>query len=69
MTGDSCDICPGTVITSRSFSGLLIYRNGVKFRWIDQPYMVRTRPGNNVEFLEQGPTPDKITIQHYAGVY
>lgn len=69
MTGDSCDICPGTSISSRSFSGLLIYRNGVKYKWIDEPYMVRLRPDENVEFLEQGPNADKVTIALYQTPY
>lgn len=63
MTGDSCDICVGTTFTSRSFSGLAVYRNGVFNKWIDEPYLIRLRPGNSVEFIEQAvQTPDKITI-------
>ena len=63
MVGDTCDVCPGTNIQSRSFSGLLIYRNGSPYRWIDEPYSIRVRTGNSVEFLEQVVNPEKITIQ------
>ncbi len=63
MTGDSCDICVGTSFQSRSFSGLMVYRLGVFNKWIDEPYLIRLRPGNSVEFIEQtGTNPDKITI-------
>lgn len=41
----------------------MVYRLGVFNRWIDEPYLIRLRPGNSVEFIEQsGSTPDKITI-------
>ena len=46
----------------------MIYKNGVPHKWIDQPYTVRRKPGNTVEFLEQIPsipsiqTQDRITI-------
>jgi hypothetical protein len=63
MTGDSCDICVGTSFQSRSFNGLMVYRLGVFNRWIDEPYLIRLRPGNSVEFIEQiGTNPDRITI-------
>ena len=63
MTGDSCDICVGTSFQSRSFNGLMVYRLGVFNRWIDEPYLIRLRPGNSVEFIEQtGTSPDRITI-------
>jgi hypothetical protein len=63
MTGDSCDICVGTSFKSRSFNGLMVYRLGVFNRWIDEPYLIRLRPGNSVEFIEQtGTNPDRITI-------
>lgn len=63
MTGDSCDICVGTSFQSRSFNGLMVYRLGIFNRWIDEPYLIRLRPGNSVEFIEQiGTNPDRITI-------
>jgi len=68
LTGINCDVCPVTNITSRSFCGLLIYKSGVPYKWIDQPYTARQRPGNSVEYLEQIPsiqgvqTQDKVTI-------
>ncbi len=64
MTGDSCDICTGTIYEARSFNGLMVYRLGVFNKWIDEPYLIRVRPGESVEFIEQigGSNPDKITI-------
>ena len=68
LTGVNCDVCPVTNITSRSFCGLMVYKNGLPHKWIDQPYTVRRKPGNSVEFLEQIPsipsiqTQDRITI-------
>lgn len=68
LTGINCDVCPVTNIRSRSFCGLLIYRDSVPYRWIDQPYTIRVKPGNTVEYLEQIPsipgiqTQDRITI-------
>lgn len=68
LTGINCDVCPVTNITSRSFCGLLIYKSGTPYKWIDQPYTARQKPGNSVEYLEQIPsiqgiqTQDRITI-------
>lgn len=63
LTGDSCDICPNTTNLSRSFNGLMIYKSGIKYKWIDEPYLIRRKPSNSVEFIEQAvQTPDKITI-------
>ena len=62
LSGDSCDVCPVTNIKARTFSGLIIYKNGDYFKWIDSPYTIRKLPGNNVQFLEQIPNPDNVTI-------
>lgn len=64
FTGDSCDICPSSVIRSRSFNGLAIYRDGNYYRWLDQPYSIRVKPGNLVEYWEHGANPysERITI-------
>jgi hypothetical protein len=68
LTGVNCDVCSVTNVRSRSFCGLLIYREGVPYKWIDQPYTIRLRPGNTIEYLEQIPsiagvqTQDRITI-------
>ena len=60
----NCDICNTSILT-RSFSGLLIYKNGVPFKWIDKPYTIRQLAGENVQFIEQIPTPDQITIARF----
>lgn len=70
LDGDSCDVCPGGVIKSRSFTGLLIYKSGVPYRWIDQPYTIRVLAGETVQFLEQAnytatTKPDDIRIARY----
>jgi hypothetical protein len=62
LTGDTCDICPSTLVQSRSFNGLLIYRDSVPWKWIDQPYSVRVKPGNIIDFWEHTPGPDRATI-------
>lgn len=65
MTGSDCDVCPTQGLSSRSFIGLLVYRNGVANKWIDEPYTVRVRANETIEFLEQIPNGDKITIARY----
>ena len=64
LTGDSCDICPNTIVDSRSFNGLVIYRDSQFYRWVDQPYSIRTKPGGIVEYWEHGANPysERITI-------
>lgn len=64
FSGDSCDICPNTIVDSRSFNGLVIYRNDEFYRWVDQPYSIRTKPGEIVEYWEHGANPysERITI-------
>lgn len=77
LTGDSCDVCtPSSNITSRSFSGLMIYRYNTgtmvydPYKWIDAPYSIRKRPGQSLEFLEYGTAnPDKITISRTQTEY
>lgn len=62
---DSCDICPNSIVESRSFNGLLIFRDSVPWKWIDQPYSIRVKPGNLVEYWEHGPSPynERVTIE------
>lgn len=62
LTGLNCDVCPNSTILSRSLCGLLISKNGVPYRWIDQPYTMRAKTGEVVEYLELIPNQDKITI-------
>lgn len=62
LSGDSCDVCPVTNVKARTFSGLIIYKNGDYYKWIDRPYTIRKLSGNNVQFLEQIPNPDNVTI-------
>jgi hypothetical protein len=40
LSGDSCDICPNTIVESRSFNGLVIFKDSVFYRWLDQPYSI-----------------------------
>lgn len=64
LTGDSCDICPTTIVESRSFNGLVIYRDSAFYRWVDQPYSIRVKPGGIVEYWEHSVNPysERITI-------
>lgn len=64
VTGTDCDICTNTLV-SRSFHGLLIKRNGVPYRWIDEPYTIRQQIGETVLFIEQIPNPDQINIARF----
>lgn len=61
LTGSNCDIC-GTNLDGRSFHGLLIKRNGTPYRWIDEPYLVKSLPSQAIQFLEQIPNPDQLTV-------
>lgn len=56
----NCDIC-NTNIQSRLFKGILIRKDSVAFRWIDQPYIVQFQ-GNNATFRELIPNGETITI-------
>lgn len=64
LTGDSCDICPNTIVESRSFNGLVIFRDSTFYRWVDQPYSIRVKPGNIIEYWEHSVNPysERITI-------
>jgi len=64
LSGDSCDICPSTIVESRSFNGLVIFKDSVFYRWLDQPYSIRTKPGGIVEYWEHGANPysERVTI-------
>ena len=64
LSGDSCDICPNTIVESRSFNGLVIYRDSAFYRWVDQPYSIRVKPGGLVEYWEHSVNPfsERITI-------
>lgn len=64
LSGDSCDICPNTIVDSRSFNGLVIFRDSTFYRWVDQPYSIRTKPSGLVEYWEHAVNPysERITI-------
>jgi len=64
LSGDSCDICPNTIVESRSFNGLVIFKDSVFYRWLDQPYSIRVKPGGIVEYWEHGANPysERVTI-------
>jgi hypothetical protein len=61
LISPDCDIC-NTNVLSRRFNGLLIYRNGTPYRWIDYPYTMRKLANESIQFLEQIPNPESITI-------
>lgn len=66
LENDTCDVCPIiNGLKSRSFNGLLIYRNGIPFKWIDEPYTARRFNNETVQFLEQIPNPDQIIIARF----
>jgi hypothetical protein len=57
----TCDIC-NTTTQSRYFKGLLIRRNGVAFKWIEEPYTV-IQNFNALTFRELIPNPEQIRIE------
>lgn len=57
---NNCDICNSTV-QSRLFCGLLVRKNGVAVKWIDQPYIVKMQ-GQNAVIQEIIPNAESITI-------
>ena len=66
VSNDTCDICPTFPgMVSRSFNGLLIYRDSVPYRWIDEPYTIKRYENETIEFVEQIPNPDKIIIARF----
>lgn len=40
---DSCEGCAAWLIQSRSFDGLLVYKDSIPFRWIEAPYTLKVR--------------------------
>lgn len=64
LSGDSCDVCPSSIIYSRSFNGLVIFRDSLFYRWVDQPYSIRVKPGGIVEYWEHAVNPysERITV-------
>ena len=60
ITAPNCDIC-NTNIQSRYFSGLYIKKNGVGFKWIDAPYIVKWQ-GYTAVISEIIPNPETISI-------
>lgn len=57
----TCDIC-NTSTQSRYFKGLLIRKNGVAFRWIEEPYTV-IQNFNALTFRELIPNAEQIRIE------
>lgn len=64
LPGDSCDICPNSVVQSKSFNGLIVYLDSAFFRWIEQPYSIRVKHDSIIEYWEQSVSPwnERITI-------
>lgn len=56
----NCDICT-TSLQSRLFKGLLIYKNGVAYKWIEQPYTI-LQNFDALTFKELIPNAEQIRI-------
>lgn len=69
ISGANCDICIQSKIQSRSFSGVLVFKNGTAYKWIDAPYTVRLFNGNQFQLLEQIPNGDQITVPLGQTIY
>ena len=63
----NCDICTST-LQSRLFKGLYIKKNGVKWKWIDEPYIVKIQ-GQNAVFTELIPNGETVTIALFGTPY
>lgn len=63
----NCDICTSTM-QSRFFRGILIKKNGVAYKWIEQPYTIKFS-GDAATFLELIPTPEQIRISRLETPY
>ena len=57
----TCDIC-NTTTQSRFFKGLLIYKNGVAHKWIEQPYTI-IQNFDALTFKELIPGAEQIRIE------
>ncbi len=57
----TCDIC-NTTTQSRFFKGLLIYKNGVAYKWIEQPYTI-IQNFDALTFRELIPGAEQIRIE------
>lgn len=57
----NCDICTST-LQSRFFKGLLIYKNGVAHKWIEQPYTI-IQNFDALTFRELIPGAEQIRIE------
>ena len=64
--GDTCDICDvNPNVESRSFSGLLVKKNGTPFKLIDAPYTIRVLKSGAIQFAELITNPEQITIARF----
>lgn len=59
MTGDSCEGCPVWLIESRSFDGLVIWEDGLFWRWIEIPYTLKVR-NDTLDIWEHTSPPSRI---------
>lgn len=64
---NNCDIC-NPQLQSRYFKGILIRKDGILYKWIEQPYTVKFS-GNVATFVELIPTPEQIRINMNATNY
>lgn len=63
-----CDICTPT-LQSRFFKGILIYRNGIAYKWIESPYTIKFT-GQTARFQELiYPNPETINIDRSQTIY
>lgn len=63
----NCDICT-TSLQSRMFKGLLIYKDSVAYRWIEQPYTI-LQNYEALTFKELIPGAEQIRIELYGTPY
>lgn len=59
MTGDSCEGCPIWLIESRSFDGLVIWEDGLFWRWIEIPYTLKVR-NDTLDIWEHTSPPSRL---------
>lgn len=67
IVAPDCDVCNGS-IQSRYFSGIYIKKNGVGFKWIDAPYIIKWQ-GQTAVISEIVPSAESISIARSGTAY
>jgi hypothetical protein len=64
---NNCDICTST-LQSRLFCGILVRKNGIGYKWIDAPYIVKVQ-GQTVVLQEIIPNAEQVSINRVGTAF